>query len=176
MSLRYVDPNARRGMLYRAFAFLISTRPMRRLSRTVLWSTVVWNIDPYLMRLTRGRLGTGLMLPTALLQTRGARPGRLRTNAVIYFHDGERVTIIASQAGRAENPSWFHNARANPEVLLGGESFRAEVIDDAALRERLWELADRLFPAFVGYRESAARAGRAIPILQLVPAERSPLS
>ena len=176
MSLRYVDPNARRGIVYRAFAFLASTRPMRRLSRTAVWSSVFWKIDPYLMRLTRGRLGTGLMLPTALLQTRGARTGRLRTNAVIYFHDGERVTIIASQAGRAENPSWFHNARANPEVLLGGESFRAEVIDDEALRKRLWELADRVFPAFAGYRESAARAGRTIPILQLVPAPRSPLS
>ena len=176
MSLRYVDPNARRGILYRAFALLVSTRPMRRLSQTLVWSSVIWKIDPYLMRLTRGRLGTGLMLPTALLQTRGARTGRPRTNAVIYFHDGERVTIIASQAGRAENPSWFHNARANPDVLLGGERFRAEVIDDEALRERLWELADRVFPAFAGYRESAARAGRAIPILQLVPAERSPLS
>jgi deazaflavin-dependent oxidoreductase (nitroreductase family) len=176
MSLRYVDPNARRGILYRAFAFLVSTWPMRRLSRTVVWSSIIWKIDPYLMRLTRGRLGTGLMLPTALLQTRGVRTGRLRTNAVIYFHDGERVTIVASQAGRAENPSWFHNARANPDVLLGGESFRAEVIDDEAGRRRLWELADRVFPAYAGYRETAARAGRTIPILQLVPAERSPLS
>jgi deazaflavin-dependent oxidoreductase (nitroreductase family) len=176
VSLRYVDPKARRGILYRAFASLASTRLMRRLSRTLLWSSVMWKIDPYLMRVTRGRLGTGLLLPTALLQTRGARTGRLRTNAVIYFHDGERVTIIASQAGRAENPSWFHNARANPDVLLGGERFRAEVIEDAASRERLWELADRVLPAFAGYRESAARAGRAIPILQLVPAERSPLT
>ncbi len=146
---------------------------MRWLSRTVAWSSVIWKIDPFLMRLTRGRLGTGLVVPTALLQTRGARTGRLRRNAVIYFHDGERVTIIASQAGRPENPSWFHNARANPDVLLGGERFRAEVIDDEALRERLWELADRVFPAFAGYRESAARAGRSIPILQLLPAERS---
>src|SRR5437870_2923375 len=169
MSLRYVDPNARRGILYRAFAFLVSTRPMRRLSRTVVWSSVMWKIDPYLMRLTRGRLGTGLMVPTALLQTIGARTGRVRRNAVIYFHDGERVTIIASQAGRPDNPSWFHNARANPDVLLGGQPFRAEIIDDEAARARLWGLADRVFPAFAAYRDSAARAGRTIPILQLVP-------
>ena len=135
----------------------------------MVWSSVLWKIDPYLMRLTRGRLGTGLMLPTALLQTRGARTGRLRTNAVIYFHDGERVTIIASQAGRAENPSWFHNARANPDVLLGGQPFSAEVVDHESSRIRLWELADRVFPAYAAYRERAARAGRTIPILQLTP-------
>jgi deazaflavin-dependent oxidoreductase (nitroreductase family) len=167
--LRYVDPHAPRGHIYRAFVRILSTRPMTWLSRTVAWSSVMWRIDPYLMRLTRGRLGTGLIVPTALLQTRGARTGRVRRNAVIYFHDGDRVTIIASQAGRADNPAWFHNVRAHPEVTLGGEPFHAQIVSDEDARARLWELADRIFPAFAAYRETAARAGRTIPILQLVP-------
>lgn len=168
-ALPYVDPRASRGPLYRAYVRILSTRFMAWMSRTIAWRTIVWRIDPYLMRLTAGRLGTGLLLPTALLQTRGARTGRVRRNAVIYFHDGDRVTVIASQAGRPEHPSWFHNARANPDVLLGGQPFRAEVIDDEASRTRLWELADRVFPAFAVYRNSASRTGRTIPILQLVP-------
>jgi F420H(2)-dependent quinone reductase len=53
------------------------------------------------MRLTRGRLGTGLLLPTTLLKTRGARTGLVRRTAVIYFHDGGRIIIFASRAGRA---------------------------------------------------------------------------
>jgi deazaflavin-dependent oxidoreductase (nitroreductase family) len=167
--LRYVDPHAARSPVYRAFVRMLSTRAMTWLSRSVVWSSVMWKIDPYLMRLTRGRFGTGLIVPTALLQTRGARTGRVRRNAVIYFHDGELVTIIASQAGRPENPSWFHNARAHPDVLLGGQPFRADVIDDETTRARLWELADAVFPAFAAYRQSAARAGRTIPILQLAP-------
>jgi deazaflavin-dependent oxidoreductase (nitroreductase family) len=121
------------------------------------------------MRLTRGRLGMGLMLPTALLETRGGRTGRVRRNGVIYFHDGERVTIIASKLGLPDDPAWFHNARANPDVLLGGQPFRAEVVDDEASRARLWELADRVFPPYATYRQSATRAGRTIPILQLIP-------
>lgn len=139
------------------------------LSKKSVWSSIVWKIDPYLLRLTRGRLGTGLLLPTALLQTRGARTGQVRRNAVIYFHDGERVTIFASQAGLPRNPSWFHNARANPDVLFGGQPFRAEIVEDEAAQARLWELADRVFPAFASYRESAAEAGRTIPVLQLIP-------
>jgi len=168
-ALRYVDPRAPRGPIYRAYVGLISSRFATWLSTKSIWSAVVWRIDPYLLRLTRGRLGTGLLLPTALLQTRGARTGLVRRNAVIYFHDGERVTVVASQAGRPENPSWFYNARANPDVLLGGQPFRAEIIDDEASRARLWQLADGIFPAFATYRDSAGRAGRTIPILQLVP-------
>jgi deazaflavin-dependent oxidoreductase (nitroreductase family) len=168
-ALPYVDPYATRSPLYEVFVRIASTRAMTWLSRTVVWSSVVWKIDPYLLRLTRGRLGTALLVRTALLQTVGARTGLVRRNAVIYFHDGERVTIIASQAGRPDNPAWFHNARANPHVLLGGHPFRAEVIDDEATRARLWALADRVFPAFAAYRENAGRAGRSIPILQLLP-------
>jgi deazaflavin-dependent oxidoreductase (nitroreductase family) len=167
--LRYVDPLARRSEVYRIYVRLAGGRVARWLSKRAIWSAIVWKIDPYLLRLTRGRLGTGLLLPTALLQTRGARTGLVRRNAVIYFHDGERVTIIASQAGRPDNPSWFYNLRANPDVLLGGQPFRAQIVEDEAQRARLWELADRIFPAFAAYRDSAALAGRTIPIVQLLP-------
>jgi len=166
--LRYVDPRAPRGPIYRRYVGLASSRFATWLSKQAIWSAIVWKIDPVLLRVTRGRLGTGLLLPTALLQTRGARTGEVRRNAVIYFHDGERVTIVASQAGRPGNPAWFYNARANPDVLLGGRPYRAQIVEDEAERARLWELADRVFPAFASYRDSAALAGRTIPILQLV--------
>lgn len=166
--LRYVDPLAPRGVVYRAYVRLAGGRLARWLSRKAIWSAIVWKIDPHLLQLTKGRLGTGLLLPTALLQTRGARTGLVRRNAVIYFHDGERVTIVASQAGRPENPSWFYNLRANPDVLLGCQPFRAEIVQEEAQRVRLWELADRVFPAFAAYRDSAAHTGRTIPIVQLL--------
>lgn len=171
--LHYVDPRTPRGPIYRGYVRLASSRFATWLSKKAIWSAIVWKIDPVLLRVTRGRLGTGLLLPTALLQTRGARTGRVRRNAVIYFHDGELVTIVASQAGRPGNPSWFYNARANPDVLLGGQPFRAQIVEDETSRARLWELADRVFPAFASYRDSAALAGRTIPILQLV-ADSSP--
>jgi len=131
--------------------------------------TFMWKLDPLLLRLSGGRIGSGLMLPTALLETRGARTGRPRRNGVIYFHDGERVTIIASKLGMPEHPAWFHNLRAHPDVKLGGRPFHAEVIDQESERARLWELADRIFPAYADYRERAARAERVIPIVQLRP-------
>jgi hypothetical protein len=36
-------------------------------------------------------------------------------------------------------------------------------------RQRLWDLADRVFPEYADYREQAGKTGRVIPIFQLVP-------
>ncbi|MEA2124873.1 MAG: hypothetical protein QOI80_1655 [Solirubrobacteraceae bacterium] len=163
MTLRRVDPRAPRGAVYRAWARLQGTRVAGWLSR---W--IAWRLDPLLLRVTGGRLGLGLILPTALLETRGARTGRVRRSGVIYFHDGERVTIVASKLGAPEHPAWFHNARANPGVRLNGEPHRAQVVEAEADRARLWELADQLFPPYAIYRRRAAQTGRTIPILQLV--------
>jgi deazaflavin-dependent oxidoreductase (nitroreductase family) len=161
MSLRYVGPRLPRGPLYRAWARLVGTRPFGWVSRHV-----GWKLDPILLRLTKSRVGVGLTIPTALLETRGARTGRPRRNGVIYFHDGEDAIIIASKLGAPEHPAWFHNARANPDVVLGGAPFRAHEVDDEAERARLWQLADGVFPAYAVYRR---RAGRTIPVLRLVP-------
>lgn len=127
---------------------------------------LVWKLDPPLMRLTGGRLGFDLMIPTALLETRGARSGNRRRNVVIYFHDGERVTIVASKLGLPNHPAWFHNLRADPDVTLGGVPMRATVVGDEAERRRLWALADRVFAPYAAYRRETDRE---IPIVQLTP-------
>ena len=159
--LRHVDPHKPRGWFSRAFARFSATRVGRFFSRRV-----AWKLDPYLLRATRGRLGMSLVLPTALLETRGARSGAVRRNAVIYFHDGDRVTIVASKAGADHHPAWFHNLRAHPEVTFGGIPMRATVVTDAAERERLWALADQVFAPYATYRSETART---IPIVQLSP-------
>jgi deazaflavin-dependent oxidoreductase (nitroreductase family) len=163
-TLRYVDPHKRHGLPYRAWAQSVATSFGLWLSRHI-----AWKLDPHLLRLTRGRIGTGLIIPTLLIETVGARSGQPRRNGVIYFHDGERVILIASNAGRPTHPSWFHNVRAHPDVHLNGEPYRAEVVEDEDERARLWELGDNVFPPFATYRERAARSGRAIPILRLSP-------
>jgi deazaflavin-dependent oxidoreductase (nitroreductase family) len=161
--LKYVDPTLPPGLFRRAYASLANTRLGRFMS-----VHVVWKLDPYLMRATRGRLGMGLVMPTALLETRGARSGAARRNVVIYFHDGDRVTIVASKLGLESHPAWFHNLRADPDVSFGGIPMRATIVDEEAERERLWALADRVFPPYAAYRREAAKVSRTIPIVQLV--------
>lgn len=162
--LKHVDPERRPSVLSRASAAFANTSLGRFLSIHVLWK-----VDPWLMRLTRGRIGMGIGVPTALLETRGARSGAARRNAVIYFHDEGRVTIVASKLGLPQHPAWFHNLRANPEVTFGGMPMRAEVVTGEGERERLWALADRVFAPYATYRREAAEADREIPIVQLLP-------
>jgi len=118
-----------RGRVYRAYAAFSGSAVGRWLSRQILWK-----LDPVLMRLSGGRLRMVVAVPTALLETVGARTGRVRRHGVIYFHDGERVTIMASKAGAPDNPAWYYNIRANPDVVFGGQPFRAEVVGDKPSR------------------------------------------
>ncbi len=162
MSLPHVDPHRRHGRLYLAVCRLSTTRGGIWLSQNV-----AWKLDPVLMKLTGGRLRSTGPLASALLETNGARTGKPRRNATLYFNDGDRVIIIASKRGLPEHPSWYHNLRARPDVTFGGVPFRAEVVEGEDERQRLWELADRVFPPFAAYRRSAAQAGRTIPIIEL---------
>jgi deazaflavin-dependent oxidoreductase (nitroreductase family) len=161
-TLRYVDPTRPPGMIARSYAAFAATRFARFVSRHINWK-----LDPLLLRMTRGRLATTLVFPTAVLETKGARSGARRRNAIIYFHDGNRVTIAASNAGSSRHPAWYHNLRAHPDVTFGGIPMRAMVVNDETECERLWVLADRVFPAFASYRHNAAKVNRRIPIIQL---------
>src|SRR5436305_13905528 len=126
-SLRQVDASKPPGAFRRAFSRVATTRGLLFFSRHVSWK-----IDPILLRLTRGRLSSTLMIPTGVLQTRGARTGELRRNAVIYWHDGEATVIAASHAGRPANPSWYYNLRATPDVGFGDVQMRATIVEEEA--------------------------------------------
>jgi deazaflavin-dependent oxidoreductase (nitroreductase family) len=168
-ALRHVDPARPPGLVTRAIAALAATRLARFISRHINWK-----LDPILLRATRGRLATTLVFPTALLETQGARSGARRRNAIIYFHDGSNVIIAASNAGASRHPAWYYNLRANPEVVFGGIPMMAMVVSDDAECQRLWALADRVFPAYASYREDAAKVNRKIPVVRLTQREPDP--
>jgi deazaflavin-dependent oxidoreductase (nitroreductase family) len=111
------------------------------------------------------------MLPLVLLNVRGRKTGELRTVPLVYFTDGDDVILIASSFGRAKNPAWYLNLRANPDVTLsaGGVTapYRAEQVPDGPERDRLYELARA---NYAGYGDYEAMAGeRRIPVLKLSP-------
>ena len=162
--LRYVDPHNRRGRLYLALARFSATKIGGWLS-----VNLAWKVDPHLLKLTGGRLSTAWPLSAAVLETRGARTGQPRRNATLYFHDGDRVTIVPSLRGWPRNPAWYYNLRKHPDVLYGGLPFRAEIVEHDGERQRLWDLADRVYPQYADFRDHAGKAGRTVPIVQLVP-------
>jgi len=165
-----VDPFGKLPRLTGAYAAFLRTPPGRWLG-----INLAARVDPWLMRKTNGRVGMGLILPSALLTTRGAKSGAERVNPVLYFHDGDDVILIASSWGREKHPSWYYNVRAHPDDVRlgkagGGPRFTAMEVTDPAQRQRLWAMADRVYPGYAHYRDLAGATGREIPMFRLVRA------
>lgn len=168
-SLPYVDPTAPPGPFRRAALRLLDNEATVTLEGSRPFQLTAWRIAPLLMRLSGGRFARLLPFPVGVIETHDPRNARPHRRVVIYFHDGERVTVVPSKAGLGEDPHWYRNALADPGVRFESRPYRAEPVEDEAARQRLWELADRHYPPSIAYRRRAARHGRTIPILQLVP-------
>src|SRR3954471_16603471 len=109
-----------------------------------LFINVLPSLDRPLLRLSRGRLSTGVGQTYVLLHARGAKSGVERTVPLLGTKSGDAILLVASKAGAPEHPAWFHNLRANPEVAVtvNGEqrAMRARVAAGEE-RERLWAIA-----------------------------------
>ena len=121
-------------------------------------------------RLSGGRLGDRLVdNDILLLTTRGHVTGEPHTVPLLYLRDGERLVMIASYGGRAENPTWYRNLVAEPsvEVHIRGAttSMRGRTANDSE-RARWWP---QIEDAYDGYREYQSRTERIIPVVFLEP-------
>ena len=111
-----------------------------------------------------GRLANSRLL---LLSTTGARSGRPRTTPLGYTVAGDRLVVIAANAGAPKHPDWYHNLVANPEVTVevGDEQFRARAnIPVGSERERLLE---QQLPQMPYFAEQQRKTARQIPLVVL---------
>jgi deazaflavin-dependent oxidoreductase (nitroreductase family) len=102
-----------------------------------------------------------------LLTTTGARSGLRRTTPMMFDLDGDRVLVMASNAGAPKPPDWYHNLVAEPRVTVevGDETYEAvAVVAEGAERERLWSMITDNFPFFADHQ---TKAGREIPVVIL---------
>lgn len=162
--LRHVDPADQRGRAYRTFERFGRSRSGQAYARHV-----ATHIDPWLERVTGGRANRGWMVPSATLETTGARSGMPRAVQICYFHDGRDVVAVCSNYGGAKHPHWYHNLIAHPECRLGGQSFVATEVTDPDEYERLFALAERVYAGWRDHRSQTAELGRRIPVFRLHP-------
>lgn len=102
-----------------------------------------------------------------LLSTEGRRSGAPRTTPLIHRTDGDRWVVVASKGGAPENPSWFENLLANPEVTIQvkGEELPVHATTaEGEERSRLWSLMTEVWPAYDDYQ---AKTDREIPVVVL---------
>jgi len=119
-------------------------------------------------RANRGKSGGPMEgRPLLLLTTTGAKSGQLRTTPMMYIPDGDRLLVIASNAGAPVHPDWYRNLVAYPEVTVevGNEIFEAiAIVTEGPERQRLWTRVVELYPFFADHQ---AKVTRQIPVIVL---------
>jgi deazaflavin-dependent oxidoreductase (nitroreductase family) len=102
-----------------------------------------------------------------LLTTTGRRSGEARTTPLIHRTDGGRWVVVASKGGTPENPAWYENLVADPDVTIqvkGEEIPVTATTAEGEERERLWSLLAEVWPDYDQYQ---TKTERQIPIVVL---------
>ena len=151
-------------MLRRALAPVSRTRWFRRLGPKALPVA-----ERVLKRLTGGRLiVSGILVPSLVLHTTGAKSGQPRASELMYTPDGRGGAIVAGTSfARKAHPGWTANLAAHPEaeVVVRGRRYRvrAERVGDAD-RDAVWARIERQWP---GYRQYERDSGRTVRLFRL---------
>lgn len=109
-------------------------------------------------------------VPCAVLTTVGRKSGQPRRNALIYAQDGPSYVLVASYGGAAEDPLWYRNLVADPQVHLQVGATHLDGLARTASAEekaRLWPTMTAIWPA---YDEYQAKTERDIPVVIIDPA------
>jgi deazaflavin-dependent oxidoreductase (nitroreductase family) len=102
-----------------------------------------------------------------LLTTTGHKSGEQRTTPLIHRTDDGTWVVVASKGGAPDDPAWYKNLEADPDVEI---QVKDEVIpvhaEDATgdERERLWRLMAEAWPAYDDYQR---KTDRQIPVVVL---------
>lgn len=145
------------------------------LTRSII--KVMSTANVWLYRRTGGRVGgtwrvgAGFSrpVPICLLEHRGRRTGRRRTTPLVFLEDGERVIVVASQAGRPEHPMWYLNLLAHPDVTVQVGRDRRPMRARVAEPEERGLLWPRLVALYADYDSYQSWTERVIPVVVLDP-------
>jgi deazaflavin-dependent oxidoreductase (nitroreductase family) len=158
------------GAIQRTVRTTAATRPL-----AWLYARIQQPLDQLVYRLSRGRttLSSSIAgVQIVMLTTTGARSAKARTVPVLAIRDGATLVLIASNFGRARNPSWYHNLLARPrayaEITGEGRHYTAREMSGEE-RDRCYRLGAEIYPGFHHYVRWTARR---IPVLRLEPDRR----
>jgi deazaflavin-dependent oxidoreductase (nitroreductase family) len=102
-----------------------------------------------------------------ILTTTGAKSGRPHVTPLGYTLINGRMLVSAGAGGQPNNPAWYYNLVAHPEVTIEipGRTFQAlAVVTAGEERERI--AAERL-KTNAGFRRNQERTTRKIPLIWL---------
>jgi len=151
---------------------LAATRPA-----SWILARVLPYIDRVVLNLTRSRqTATEVLtgLPVLMLTTEGAITGRRYRTPLVYFREDQKYLLVATKFGQRENPGWYYNILANPEVEVTIDGMTSRYLGNEVIgsdRSNYWEMAVAHYPGYLNFQRRAVN--RTIPLLLLSPLEKT---
>ncbi|KQZ83084.1 hypothetical protein ASD56_12155 [Microbacterium sp. Root166] len=150
---------------------LVSPLTRTRLFRRVLGPLLLPPVERFVSWLSRGRVQvSGLLVPSLVLHTVGAKSGEPRDAPLMYCPDGRGRAIVAGTnfAGQ-RHPAWTANLLAHPDaaITVRGKrmAVRASPVPDDE-RDAVWARIEQQWP---GYRNYERESGRTVRLFILQP-------
>ncbi|MCU1551123.1 MAG: nitroreductase family deazaflavin-dependent oxidoreductase [Glaciihabitans sp.] len=117
-----------------------------------------------------GRPLSGLLVPSLVLHTTGARSGLERSTELMYCPESNgRMLVTGSNFAREGHPAWTSNLIAHPDAAVTVKGRRVPVhatrIPDDRLDET-WAYIEKQWPGYRGYERAS---GRTLRIFRLTP-------
>jgi len=107
--------------------------------------------------------------PIVVITSVGAKSGNLRKNPVMRVERDGIYVAIASKGGADDQPEWYYNFLAHPEVELQDgavkKTYRVELVEGEE-RADLWQLAVDTWSTYAEYQK---KTDREIPVFKLTP-------
>ena len=108
-------------------------------------------------------------LPIVLLTMRGAKSGKVRKVPLMRVeHDGDYLAV-ASQGGAPDNPKWYANLVAHPDIEIHDGTTTTPVRARELEGQERYEWWVRAVEAYPEYADYQVRTQRQIPLLVLEP-------
>ncbi|MGH0031478.1 MAG: nitroreductase family deazaflavin-dependent oxidoreductase [Myxococcota bacterium] len=132
---------------------------------------LVTRVQRFLYLKTGGAVGASIGgMQILLLTSVGRRTGHQRITPLLYVEDGERLVVVASNAGDDRHPAWWYNLEQTPNARVQIRREHREVLARRATPEEAERLWPTLVAAYRPYEDYRRRTGREIPIVLLEPA------
>jgi deazaflavin-dependent oxidoreductase (nitroreductase family) len=119
------------------------------------------DFNAFLLRISRGRIGSKLGTQTVLLlETIGRKTGQPRVIPIAYFFHEGKYLIVASNWGKEKNADWYLNLLKNPraKLVVNGKTIHTEARDTQGDEyARLWKFATERNPPYLNYQKMTSR-------------------
>jgi F420H(2)-dependent quinone reductase len=147
----------------------LTAKQIERLNASSTGTAIKWmsKAQTFIFKKTGGKFGNKFIRGSevGILTTTGRKSGELRDSPLLFLQEDKRIVLVASQGGRATNPMWYLNLKANPKVAFqtkqGKFDLTAREATDAE-RDEYWPKLDAMYPDFENYR---SYTDRKIPII-----------